>query len=134
MYPELDPIRHERLCDSRWLRSGHVLRRARRSGMPERLDHDQDAMPALPEGVVQYKQTPEFDEQTLTSGLRSRHTLKPGTWGRIVVLEGTLLYVIEQEPSLSFELTPARPGIVAPEAPHHVEPHGKVRLRIEFYR
>jgi tellurite resistance-related uncharacterized protein len=88
----------------------------------------------VPEGVVQYKQTPEFDEQTLPNGLRSRHTLKPGTWGRIVVLEGTLLYVIEQEPSVSFELTPERPGIVAPQAPHHVEPRGRVRLHIEFYR
>jgi tellurite resistance-related uncharacterized protein len=92
------------------------------------------AMPSLPANVAQYKQTAEFDERTLPHGLRSRHMLKPGTWGRIVVLEGELLYVIEQEPSLAFVLTPARPGIVAPEAPHHVELRGPVRLRIEFLR
>jgi len=91
------------------------------------------AMPSLPEGVTQYKQTAEFDAQTLPAGLCSRHMLKPGTWGRIIVLEGKLLYVIEREPSVAFVLTPALPGIVAPEVPHHVEPRSTVRLRIEFY-
>jgi tellurite resistance-related uncharacterized protein len=81
-----------------------------------------------------YRQTAEFDEHTLPDGLRSRHTLKPGTWGRIVVLEGRLLYVIEREPEAAFVLTPALAGIVAPEVPHHVSPRGPVRLRIEFYR
>lgn len=92
------------------------------------------AMPELPAGLTHYKDTPEFDEQTLPNGLRNRHTLKPGTWGRIVVLEGKLLYVIETEPSQAFVLTPTLPGIVQPEVPHHVEPRGTVRLRIEFYR
>lgn len=91
-------------------------------------------MPSLPAGIIQYKQTAEFDAQTLPSGLRSRHTLKPGTWARIVVLEGKLLYVIEREPTLAFVLTPALPGIVQPEVPHHVELRGPVRLRIDFYR
>jgi tellurite resistance-related uncharacterized protein len=91
-------------------------------------------MPSLPAGVARYKQTAEFDAQTLPSGLRSRHTLKPGTWGRIVVLEGELLYVIEHEPGTAFVLTPTLPGIVPPEVEHHVEPRGPVRLHIEFYR
>jgi tellurite resistance-related uncharacterized protein len=92
------------------------------------------AMPSLPAGLAQYKQTAEFDEHTLPSGLRARHTLKPGTWGRIVVLEGKLLYVFEDEPGRAFVLTPALPGVVPPEVPHHVEPRGPVRLRIDFYR
>jgi tellurite resistance-related uncharacterized protein len=91
-------------------------------------------MPALPDGVTMYRQTAEFDEHTLPEGLRSRHQLKPGTWGRVVVLEGRLLYVIEREPQLAFVLTPQLHGIVPPEVPHHVEPRGAVRLRIEFYR
>jgi tellurite methyltransferase len=91
-------------------------------------------LPSLPAGVALYKQTPEFDEHTLPAGLRSRHTLKPDTWARIVVLEGRLLYVIEREPVAAFVLTPALPGIVEPEVPHHVEPRGAVRLRIDFYR
>lgn len=91
-------------------------------------------MPVLPDNVAIYKQTAEFDERTLPAGLRSRHTLKAGTWGRIVVLEGRLLYVIETEPQAAFVLTRELPGIVPPEVPHHVEPRGPVRLRIEFHR
>ena len=92
------------------------------------------AMPALPEGVALYKQTVEFDERTLPAGLRSRHTLKPDTWARIVVLEGRLLYVIETDPTAAFVLTPALPGVIPPEVPHHVEPREPMRMRIEFYR
>jgi tellurite methyltransferase len=91
-------------------------------------------MPSLPDGVAMYKQTAEFDERTLPQALRSRHALKAGTWGRVVVLEGRLLYVIEREPQAAFVLTPELPGIVAPEVPHHVESRGPVRLRIEFHR
>lgn len=91
-------------------------------------------MPVMPEGVERYKQTADFDEHTLPNGLRARHSLKPGTWGRIVVLEGRLLYVIEREPPVAFVLTPSLPGVIEPEAPHHVEPRGSVRFRVEFYR
>ena len=38
------------------------------------------AMPAMPEGLVLYKQTPDFDERTLPKGLQQSHTLKAGTW------------------------------------------------------
>lgn len=92
------------------------------------------AMGVLPEGVARYKETAVFDQETLPNGLRNRHTLKAGTWGRIVVLEGMLLYVIEREPEQAFVLTPSLPGIVEPEVPHHVEPRGNVRFRVEFYR
>ena len=91
-------------------------------------------MPVLPEGVVLYKQTADFDEHTMPSGLRSRHALKAETWGRIVVSEGRLLYVIERTPELSFVLNPELAGVVPPEVPHRVEPRGKVRFRIEMYR
>jgi tellurite resistance-related uncharacterized protein len=91
-------------------------------------------MPALPANVVRYKETPEFDEETIPAGLLHRHTLKQGVWGRIVVPEGRLLYVIEREPSETFVLSSEVPGIIEPEVPHHVEPRGKVRFRVEFYR
>ena len=92
------------------------------------------SMAALPSDASMYRQTAEFDEHSLPAGLRNRHALKPGTWGRIVVLEGRLRYVIEQEPIAAFVLSPELPGIVEPEVLHHVEPEGRVRLRIEFYR
>jgi tellurite resistance-related uncharacterized protein len=92
------------------------------------------AMPELPASLTLYKQTADFDQRTLPAGLRSRHALKAGTWGRIVVLEGRLLYVIEGTSELSFVLRPDLPGVVPPEVPHHVAPRGEVRFRIEMYR
>jgi tellurite methyltransferase len=91
-------------------------------------------MAALPEGLEMYRQTADFDQDSLPAGLRASHTLKAGTWGRIVVLEGRLLYVIEVEPAASFALSPELPGIVEPEVPHHVEPRGPVRFRVELHR
>ena len=92
------------------------------------------SMPELPAGAEHYKSTPEFDEASMPAGLRARHTLKGDVWGRIVVSEGRLLYVIESDPEASFVLRPDVPGIVAPEVPHHIEPRGHVRFRIEFLR
>ena len=92
------------------------------------------SMPTLPDGLTLYKKTPDFDERSLPAGLQSRHTLKAGTWGRIVVLQGRLLYVIEDAPELAFVLRPALPGVVLPEVPHHVELRGPVLFHIEMYR
>jgi tellurite resistance-related uncharacterized protein len=92
------------------------------------------AMPALPAGLVQYKTLGPFAETTIPTGLLRAHTLKSGVWGRIVVLEGQLLYVIEREPEVSFLLVPEEAGIVMPEEPHRIEPSGSVRFQIEFFR
>lgn len=106
-------------------------RRAHLGGM---LPCVQCEMPALPAGLVQYKSVGPFTETTVPAGLLRRHTLKPRVWGRIVVLEGQLLYVIEREPEVLFVLGPGEPGIVRPEEPHRVEPDGSVRFQVEFLR
>ncbi|HEY3496078.1 MAG TPA: DUF3565 domain-containing protein [Polyangiaceae bacterium] len=92
------------------------------------------AMPALPDGLTQYKVLGPFTETTLPAGLLRNHTLKPRVWGRIVVQEGKLLYVLERNPDVSFVLEPGTAGIVMPEEPHRVEPSGAVRFRIELLR
>ena len=51
-------------------------------------------MKALPANVFPYKRTPEFTESTVPAGLLRSHDTKDGVWGKIVVLEGTLLYRI----------------------------------------
>jgi tellurite resistance-related uncharacterized protein len=46
----------------------------------------------LPPGLVAYKRTPEFDENTLPAGLKKAHSTKAGVWGVIHILEGRLIY------------------------------------------
>jgi tellurite resistance-related uncharacterized protein len=82
--------------------------------------------------VTPYKTTAEFDESSLPAALRQDHATKPGTWGLIRVLAG--------EVQLTFAdgraeiLSPAKPGIVAPQERHRAEPLGPMRMQVEFYR
>ncbi len=88
-------------------------------------------MPALPESVRAYQQTAEYDQDTVPKGLLKDHQTKAGTWGRILVHEGLLLYTIGEE---SWTLRPGVDGIVAPGVVHYVTPQGPVRFVVEFLR
>lgn len=91
-------------------------------------------MKALPEGVSRYAETSEFTENTIPANLLRSHRTKAGTWAKIVVLEGRLLYRILEPEIEEIELSPERPGIVEPEAAHEVGAAGRVRFRVEFWR
>ncbi len=91
-------------------------------------------MRSLPVAVRPYRRTPEFTEETVPSALTRSHRTRAGTWGRIVVLEGRLLYRILQPSAEALILDTDHPGIVEPEVEHEVEPIGKVRFYVEFYR
>lgn len=86
----------------------------------------------LPADFVALRRTPEFTGDSMPAGLRARHRTAPGTWGRIVVSEGTLRYRV---PALELDtvLSPGRDGIVVPEVEHDVTPEGPVRFHVEFY-
>ena len=87
----------------------------------------------MPEGLVAYKRTAEFDERTIPAGLRKDHSTKPGVWGLIHVLSGRLRYHVDAL-GREFLLTPGDPGVVVPEVLHHVDPDGPVRFFVEFHR
>jgi tellurite resistance-related uncharacterized protein len=91
-------------------------------------------MPRLPPTARCYKETPVFDEHSVPRGLLASHSLRAGTWGQIVVLQGKVDYVIEDEPGLAFVLRPGVEGAVAPERPHHVVLQAGARFKIRFLR
>ena len=80
-----------------------------------------------------YRSTPVFDAETLPAALRRAHSTKPGVWGVIRVLEGTVCYHVEDGSAPPAMLTPAQPGLIEPEQMHHVEPIGAMRMQVEFY-
>lgn len=90
-------------------------------------------MKSLPDNVVAYKKTPEFDESSVPNGLLNNHQTKEGVWGKIVLLEGRLLYTIN-EPKEEIYLDANNSGVVEPTVYHQVKPLGKVRFYVEFYR
>lgn len=91
-------------------------------------------MPRLPPNAVCYKETSVFDQHSVPAGLLASHTLRAGTWGQIVVLEGKVDYVIEEEPVLAFVLRPGVDGAVAPEQPHHVTLQPGAQFMVRFLR
>ena len=89
-------------------------------------------MKELPENMNVYKRTPEYNEETIPAGLLKAHTTKEGTWGKICISKGKLIYIIETQPQETIELTPNKYGVVEPQVPHHVKPSGKVEFHVEF--
>jgi hemoglobin len=79
-----------------------------------------------------YRSTPVFTADTLPAALRRAHNTKAGTWGIIRILEGQLLYVIEESGEEKI-LDPAHPGLVLPQQLHHVAPVGTMRMQVDFY-
>lgn len=91
-------------------------------------------MKTIPEGLVPYKKTPEFTEESVPAGLLKNHQTKDGVWGKIVILGGTLEYTIIEPELEIIELSTSRHGVVEPTVLHHVKPIGSVRFYVEFYR
>ena len=91
-------------------------------------------MKSLPEGLVAYRRTAEFNEENVSEVWLRPHSTKRGRWVRIVVLEGQLLYVINGDSREEICLDSDNAGVVEPGVGHYVRPLGKVRFYLEFYR
>lgn len=87
-----------------------------------------------PEGVVAYKSTPVFDQDSVPKGLLRAHSTKAGVWARIVVEEGTLRYTVVGPPVQVELLSSQLDGVIVPEVLHEVAPVGDVRFRVVFCR
>ena len=79
-----------------------------------------------------YRSTPIFDAETLPTALRRAHCTKPGVWGRLDVLKGSVRYVIE-ETGEEMVLNAGDFVIILPEQMHHVEPLGDMQMQVGFY-
>lgn len=79
-----------------------------------------------------YRSTPVFDEISLPAALRSAHSLKAGTWGRICVIEGQLKLTY-CDTHAQVLLSPEVSGLIQPQQLHFVEPLGPIKMRIDFF-
>ena len=92
---------------------------------------------SLPPGLVPYRSTAVFTQDTVPAGLLADHRTKDGVWGLIHVLSGQLLYAVTDPRRTASErlLTPdAEPGVVEPAILHRIEPNGDVQFLVEFWR
>lgn len=87
----------------------------------------------LPTGLRLFRTSPEWTEETIPHGLRHLHRIAPGTWGRIVVRDGTLRFTMNSHPRLVAEVMSHAAQAIPPEIEHEVHPLGHVRFAIEFF-
>lgn len=91
------------------------------------------SMKQIPSNLALYKTTPVFDETTIPAGLLKNHNTKEGVWGKIVVVEGKLLYSI-YDTQEEIYLDENNYGVAEPKVLHQVKPSGKVKFYVEFYK
>ena len=106
----------------------------RASMLGTRLDCVRCDQLEFPEGLHEYKRTPDFTESTIPAGLLRDHSTKPGVWGLIRIEEGSLVYTVQLPEERSFLLTAESPGVVVPEMKHNVRATAPVRFHVAFFR
>ncbi|SDR63564.1 Uncharacterized protein, possibly involved in tellurite resistance [Rhizobiales bacterium GAS113] len=89
---------------------------------------------ALPDGLEPYRRTAIFTQDSVPTGLRRAHRTAAGIWALIQVVEGRLLYRINEPTATELVLEPDRVGVIEPTISHEVAPLGAVRFYIEFHR
>ncbi len=88
----------------------------------------------LPDGVRLVRTTPTFDEHTVPAGLRSAHRIADGVWGRLVVVSGSLEFVVEDDAGAPRRIRAGESQVIPPAVAHHVVLDQPVRFHIEFHR
>lgn len=93
-------------------------------------------MKTIPDTFTHYKSTAVFTGDSVPAAIQRGHTTADGVWGRIRILEGSLLYRITDArvPPEEVLLTPGHPGVVEPLIEHEVQVVGPVRFQIDFHR
>lgn len=87
----------------------------------------------LPEGSKKVSSTPSMTEETVVKGILKNHLGPKGRYGLVVVEEGTLQFVWEDDLDNVLDADIEHPIVIAPERFHHVKLNGKVNFRVEFY-
>lgn len=88
----------------------------------------------IPEGLEKFSASPMFDQETTPDALKQNHQVKAGVWGKLVVHEGSLEYIVSDAPSPARLIEAPGHAIIEPQQLHCVKLVGSVRFQVEFYR
>jgi tellurite resistance-related uncharacterized protein len=87
----------------------------------------------LPDEVRLVRTSPEFTADSVPDGLLSAHRVATGVWGRLRVLRGSVVFVLEATGE-SRVVNADETQVIEPAVVHHVEPSEDARFVIEFHR
>lgn len=92
-------------------------------------------MDTLPETVTEYRRTRIFTNEDVPAALTRAHDTKPGVWGRLEVLRGSLRYhVLEGDHVGTYTINKGEAGVITPAVKHRVEPTGPASFQVVFLR
>ena len=77
--------------------------------------------------------TKVFTAASVPRGLLAAHQVADGVWGRLVVLEGVVEFVVEAT-GASRAVGAGERQVIEPGMPHHVVPDDAARFVVEFWR
>ena len=92
-------------------------------------------MTAIPQGLRPYRSTDVFNGQTVPAKFTACHRTKPGVWGRIEVVSGTLKLTrcdTSGQPETVEDIAAGNHAIVAPEEMHFVTLADDTEFRVTF--
>ena len=87
----------------------------------------------LPDGLIPSNKSRVFTHDTLPDAIQIEHTLAPGHWAVLNVLEGSLRFV-NLECGNEQSITAPAQVTINPGLPHKVAIEGPFRCRIDFFR
>lgn len=87
----------------------------------------------FPDGLMAYRKTAIFTEDSIPKGLLKNHSLGDGHWGLLHVLSGQLIYTIHHSEIKPSILSENEQAVIVPCMLHAVKPIGSVRFYVEFY-
>lgn len=91
-------------------------------------------MSCFPEGLAKYSETLLFTADSVPRKLLKAHATKNGVWGKLLVLEGRLHYVVPGPPAFRSLIEAGQHCVIEPALEHYVELAVPVAFKIEFYR
>jgi len=76
--------------------------------------------PELPDDLVMVRATQEFTELTVPPGLLKAHQVASGVWGNLVLVDGSVDFVFEDEAESRRSLVAPASQPIPPLRPHRV--------------
>ena len=87
----------------------------------------------LPKGAIKVGATPSMTQDTVVKGILKNHLAPKGKYALVVVEEGSLKFVWEDDKDHPLDADTDHPIVIYPERFHHVVITGPVKFRVEFY-
>lgn len=89
--------------------------------------------PTIPPRLVEARQTPLFDSESLPAALARSH--RTAVWAKLHVREGTVRYMdLEGASRRDMRLGPGDMVVIRPGVEHKVEPSTDAKFLVQFYR